>query len=102
MAHAGEICSKEELYKNAYLAPSGQAVSATLEPNKSRATRSGTEAQETAIPRQRRVSKTSGYADTVDTVLWRLREAIEPDMDDPIFILTHRGQGVVLYLHPFE
>ncbi len=93
IAHQGRICSKEELYENAYLAPSGQAGS-QASPEKAGQSDSPAVGQ--------RKGSTSGYANVMDTVLWRLREVIEPDMDDPVFLVTHRGQGVVLYLQPFQ
>ncbi len=34
----------------------------------------------------------------LDTALYRLREALEPDPDAPIFIITQRGKGVRLEL----
>ena len=36
------------------------------------------------------------YEGVLDTTLWRLREAIEPDPRHPIYIITRRGQGVKL------
>lgn len=38
----------------------------------------------------------SAWRGNMDTVLWRLRKAIEPDPDHPLFIQTVRGQGVKL------
>ncbi len=36
------------------------------------------------------------YAGIVDTALWRLRQAIEPDPEDPVLLKTVRGHGVFL------
>ena len=36
------------------------------------------------------------YEGLVDTNLWRLRKAIEPDPSDPVLLVTKRGHGVVL------
>ena len=36
------------------------------------------------------------YEGLVDTNLWRLRKAIEPDLSDPVLLVTRRGHGVVL------
>lgn len=36
------------------------------------------------------------YEGLVDTNLWRLRKAIEPDPSDPVLLITKRGHGVVL------
>jgi len=37
-----------------------------------------------------------GWEATVETAIWRLRKAIEPDPRHPIFIITERGRGVRL------
>jgi DNA-binding winged helix-turn-helix (wHTH) protein len=93
MKHEGQICSKEDLYKKAYLA-SGDSVE-----------KDGTDhAKQISEPpalKQRMGARGVGYSDILDTVLWRLREAIEPDMDDPVFIQTYRGQGIMLQPRPF-
>jgi hypothetical protein len=94
MKHEGQICSKEELYNQAYLA-SGD----TLE---KRQTQHVPQPAESLAPKKRMDTKSAGYSDIMDTVLWRLREAIEPDMDDPIFIQTYRGQGIMLQPHPLD
>jgi len=36
------------------------------------------------------------YAGVIDTTLWRLRQAIEPDPEDPVLLITRRGHGVRL------
>jgi hypothetical protein len=36
------------------------------------------------------------YEGVVDTNLWRLRKAIEPDPSNPVLLVTKRGYGVVL------
>ena len=36
------------------------------------------------------------FEGTLDTALWRLRGAIEPDPKDPLYVVTRRGQGVRL------
>jgi DNA-binding response OmpR family regulator len=36
------------------------------------------------------------YEGVVDTNLWRLRKAIEPDPSDPVLVITRRGHGVEL------
>lgn len=36
------------------------------------------------------------YAGLVDTNLWRLRKAIEPDPSHPVLLITKRGHGVML------
>ncbi len=36
------------------------------------------------------------YEGLVDTNLWRLRQAIEPDPSNPVLLITKRGHGVVL------
>jgi len=38
----------------------------------------------------------SGWEKVMDTALWRLRKAIEPDPARPIFIISERGRGVRL------
>jgi hypothetical protein len=100
VANQGKICSKEELYKQAYLAPSDRTTPSTPRTSMGPAARSETGNQGSAAPRKRK-RQPPGYAYNLDTVLWRLREAIEPDVNDPVFIVTYRGQGVVLNLQPF-
>jgi hypothetical protein len=36
------------------------------------------------------------YEGLVDTAIWRLRKAIEPDPSDPTLLVTKRGRGVIL------
>jgi len=36
------------------------------------------------------------YLGLIDTNLWRLRKAIEPDPKNPILLITRRGLGVTL------
>jgi len=96
IAKQGQVCTKEELYSKAYLASHEQIGSGSPIADIGRP---GT--KEPATPRSRKRSP-SGYADIIDTVLWRLREAIEPDPEEPVFIQTFRGQGVVLNIQPFE
>ncbi len=36
------------------------------------------------------------YVGLIDTNLWRLRQAIEPDPSDPVLLITRRGHGVTL------
>ncbi len=86
--HEGQICSKEELYKNAYLA-SDEFV-------KREETDRIQQASDNAKRTPRITAKDVGYSDIMDTVLWRLREAVEPDIEDPVFIRTRRGQGIML------
>lgn len=38
------------------------------------------------------------YEGLIDTNLWRLRQAIEPDPADPVLLVTRRGHGVVLQI----
>ncbi|MGD8627049.1 MAG: hypothetical protein PVJ34_21115 [Anaerolineae bacterium] len=38
----------------------------------------------------------SDYRGTMDTVLWRLRQEVEPDPANPIFLITVKGRGVRL------
>ncbi|MDW8268313.1 MAG: hypothetical protein RMN24_04020 [Anaerolineae bacterium] len=67
------VCSREELYFIAY---------------------KGLE----RVPRPEEMGweATEVWRGTMDTVIWRLRKAIEPDPDHPMFIQTVRGQGVKL------
>jgi len=37
------------------------------------------------------------YEGLVDTNIWRLRQAIEPDPSDPVILVTKRGHGLVLH-----
>ncbi|MEA3340300.1 MAG: winged helix-turn-helix domain-containing protein [Chloroflexota bacterium] len=38
------------------------------------------------------------YEGLVDTNIWRLRQAIEPDPSDPVLLVTKRGHGLVLHV----
>jgi DNA-binding winged helix-turn-helix (wHTH) protein len=67
----GRVCSREELYHSAYVL--------SLYPE---------QAAQRAFPQE--------YAGLLDTALWRLRKAIEPDPKNPIFVITRRGRGVEL------
>ncbi len=69
--HRGDICTREELYHKAYV-PS-------LYPEL---------VGEHAYPKE--------YGGMLDTALWRLRQAIEPNPKRPVFVITKRGKGVVL------
>lgn len=50
------------------------------------------------IPRQgdERYEGPKEYIGIIDTNLWRLRQVIEPDPDNPVLLITRRGHGVVL------
>jgi len=37
-----------------------------------------------------------GWENVMETVVWRLRQAIEPDPKHPMFIITERGRGIRL------
>jgi DNA-binding winged helix-turn-helix (wHTH) protein/energy-coupling factor transporter ATP-binding protein EcfA2 len=67
------VCSREELYFVAY---------------------KGLE----RVPRRGETGweEPTAWRGILDTVLWRLRKAIEPDPDRPMFVQTVRGQGVKL------
>ncbi|MBC7226174.1 MAG: winged helix-turn-helix transcriptional regulator [Thermoflexales bacterium] len=71
--HSGQVVTKAELYFRVYL-------------GKERIPRPGDDGYE--APTQ--------YAGLIDTNLWRLRQAIEPDPREPVLLLTRRGHGVVL------
>ncbi len=65
------ICTREELYHKAYrpsMYPGGD---------------------------ERRASP-ADYQGLLDTALWRLRKAIEPEPKRPVFVVTRRGKGVKL------
>ena len=70
----GRVCSRAELFHKAYL-PAVNPTSVTLQPSKELA---------------------KEFEGTLDTALWRLRGAIEPDPKDPLYVVTRRGQGVRL------
>ncbi len=71
--HSGRVVTKAELYFRAYL-------------GKDRVPRQGDNDYEWP----------TRYAGLIDTNLWRLRQAIEPDPDDPVLLITRRGHGVIL------
>lgn len=71
--HSGRVVTKAELYFRAYL-------------GKDRIPRQGDDDYEWP----------TRYAGLIDTNLWRLRQAIEPDPDDPVLLITRRGHGVIL------
>ncbi len=99
VAHEGQVCSKEELYTYAYLG-SDERPGALLEVSSRKEGRDKTATRPGLLAQPQR-AKTSGYADRVDNVVWHLREVIEPDPDHPVFIVTYRGEGIVLYRRPF-
>jgi len=72
--HPGKICSKSELYYLAYR---------QLE-SMPRAT-----SDEAWEPRKY-------YEGLIDTIIWRLRQAVEPDPDDPLIVVTVKGRGIRL------
>ena len=69
--HRERICTRDELYHKAHLSTSGsnQTIGRFL-------------------PKE--------YEGALNNALLRLRQAIEPDPKDPLFIVTHRGKGVKL------
>lgn len=71
--HSGRVVTKAELYFRAYL-------------GKDRIPRQGDDDYEWP----------TRYAGLIDTNLWRLRQAIEPDPDEPVLLITRRGHGVIL------
>jgi hypothetical protein len=70
----GRVCSRAELFHKAYL----PAVNPT------------------AVKKPPSTELTKEFEGTLDTALWRLRGAIEPDPKDPLYVVTRRGQGVRL------
>jgi hypothetical protein len=70
----GRVCSRAELFHKAYL----PAVNPTSAKN----------------PLPPELAKE--FEGTLDTALWRLRGAIEPDPGDPLYVVTRRGQGIQL------
>ncbi len=71
--HSGQVVTKAELYFRAYL-------------GKDRVPRQADDDYEWP----------TRYVGLIDTNLWRLRQAIEPDPSDPVLLITRRGHGVVL------
>lgn len=69
--HQERICTRDELYHKAHLSTSGPTQ------NKKR-----------FLPKE--------YEGALNNALLRLRQAIEPDPKDPLFVVTHRGKGVKL------
>ncbi len=68
------LCSREELY---YLGCEGLKAIPTS----------------TADPNYKYPKEIGGV---IDTVLWRIRQALEPDPHEPIYIITQRGKGAGL------
>src|SRR3972149_5783694 len=64
----GRLCTREELYKNAYLPLYSDAK---LQDDK---------------------TMKSDYRDVIDTAIWRLRKAIEPDPKKPVFVISKRKE----------
>lgn len=71
--HSGRVVTKAELYFRAYL-------------GKDRVLQRGD--KDYAEPVE--------YTGLIDTNIWRLRQAIEPDPSDPVLLITCRGHGLVL------
>jgi DNA-binding winged helix-turn-helix (wHTH) protein len=69
--HRDRICTREELYYQAYYPSVYPGQTAKHIPPKD-------------------------YEGVLDTALWRLRGAVEPDPKHPIFVITRRGKGVQL------
>jgi hypothetical protein len=71
--HAGKICSLAELYYYAHerldYVPSTD---------------------------DKRWIAPASWRGAMDTLLWRIRKKIEPDPQAPVYLITHRGQGVEL------
>ncbi|MBN1921649.1 MAG: winged helix-turn-helix transcriptional regulator [Anaerolineae bacterium] len=72
--HAGEVVGKGELYYQCYLGL--ERIPRTAED------------KDYASPKD--------YEGLIDTSLWRLRRAIEPDPAQPVLLVSKRGHGVVL------
>ena len=69
--HRERICSREELYHKAHLPVSGAS-----------------QADQHFFPKE--------YGGALNNALMRLRQAIEPAPNAPLFIVTHKGKGVKL------
>jgi len=69
--HRERICSREELYHKAHLPVSGAS-----------------QADQHFFPKE--------YEGALNNALMRLRQAIEPAPNAPLFIVTHKGKGVKL------
>lgn len=72
--HAGEVVAKGELYYRCYLGL--ERIPRTAED------------KDYASPKD--------YEGLIDTSLWRLRRAIEPDPAQPVLLVSKRGHGIVL------
>lgn len=72
--HAGEVITKGDLYYRCYLGL--ERIPRTSED------------KDYATPKD--------YEGLIDTSLWRLRRAIEPDPAQPVLLVSKRGHGVVL------
>ncbi len=72
--HGGRVVSKGELYFCAYR---------------------GLERVPTS-PAEKAYESPKDYEGLIDTLLWRLRQAIEPEPSDPVLLVTVRGQGIRL------
>ncbi|MGB4804127.1 MAG: winged helix-turn-helix domain-containing protein [Anaerolineae bacterium] len=68
------LCSREELWYRAYLGHPYQPRGAN----------------------DRDWQSQPEWAGTLDTILWRLRRAIEPELKSPVYIITERNMGVRL------
>ncbi len=75
--HANRACPKEELYYRGYRGLAYEPRSPA---------EAGWEAQKTV-------------EGIMDTALWRLRQALEPDPKRPIYIVSQRGKGIVRLLN---
>ncbi len=71
--HRSRICSRDELFLDAYLPARYPDSSA-----------------------EDRREQPKDYADLLDTAIWRLRKEIEPDPRSPIYVVTRRGKGYKL------
>lgn len=73
--HSGEVIGKDQLYYLVYL-------------GLSRIPRSKEDDQRYASP--------NDYAGVIDTNIYRIRKAIEPDPENPVLLQTERGHGIKL------
>lgn len=71
--NAGQVCSRSELY---YRAHRGLNHEPSID------------SDDYEIP--------GNYESAFDTTIWRLRNAIEPDPKDPLFVVTVKGKGLRL------